>query len=525
MRFPIRTFGFLSMSALAVSARADMQLGMNTGTTVDWLQSHQTLSVDFRIGQPGAGYNPGGSYTGAFVPIVTGPTGFYSQAKNYPNGQYTIQLNAPNPAAVSVAVGGMFNGLSNVQISGNTYQATFNMSHDGGNILAGAGEIDLNTNGANPVTNFKVLQSGGLANPGGLTPDFAAQFNKFAGGRYMNNAGINNNTSPMTASDLMPSGQNLSNVGPNAYNPGNSYIDQVKWTNANPNAKTMFVNIPFNADPSYIKAVANVVKGVKAGVDIKWEYGNEPWNFAFAHTGWLYGQSQSDNTHSFVNSDTYGRTGEEYGIKSVQMMQAVDSVIPNSKGFLNSQGANQWYVDQAKNAINRNFGNGSVQQYFGSQGISYYPTDNLTSDPHTPQGLYNAVIADIARQHQYLANDIADAHASGLKEYIYETSVNGFLTQSGITAPEMDAWLASPLSGQATTAMLNDMNSQLKQAGEGAMWFTQSGDYWGGQLDPLSAPSQVTLALNSFVATPEPATLSFFGLVSVGLLARRRKTV
>jgi hypothetical protein len=209
------------------------------------------------------------------------------------------------------------------------------------------------------------------------------------------------------------------------------------------------------------------------------------------------------------------------------MMQQVQAVIPTARGFLNSQGANQWFVDQAKNAINRNFGAGSVQKYFGWQGISYYPTDNLTAYPGSTQGLYNAVMADINRQHGYLAADVADAHASGLKEFIYEASVDGMLTQSGITAAQMDAWLADPLSGAATTAMLNDIQSQLTQSGEGMMWFTLGSDYWGGQLDIMGPQSQVTKALFAkadamAVTAPEPNLAAGLLVVWLAVLLLRR---
>lgn len=500
MRFPIVILA--SVLLWTTPALAGMIFGANTPTPVDYLAAHMTNSVNFRVGAYQAGYNPGGSWTGTQVPVITGPTGFWSTAVNYPNANgYTIQFHAPNPAAVGVTVGGMFNGLSNVQISGNTYSATFNLFHDGGNIKAGGGEIDLNTNAANPVTGFRVIAPGGLANPGGLTPDAAAVLNRFGGFRTMNQSNINFNNAAITAADLLPSGQNLQTFG-------TSLVDQVAMVNANPNAKQFVVNVPANADKSYTQGAANIVKGVKPGVTVLWELSNEPWNALFPTYSQLYNKSLTDAAHTFANNDSFGRSAEMYGIKSVEMMQWVQEVTPNARAFLSSQGANVWYDQQAINAINRNYP-GQLHQYVGALGPSDYPSDNLDHNPGNVDGLITAVQADMARQHGYMADNATLAHTNGLNAVAYEVSIMGFLTKSGVSASLVDQFLADPRSGQLTTQMLTDLAAQFNRPGDAAFWFTEpGGDYWGGTPDPFAPHTEVQKAVLAFADAknvPEPA--------------------
>lgn len=523
----MRTRIIISALLLTFSFAAHAQVyGVNTGTPVDYLQVYQTDSINFRIGQYGAGYNPGGTWNQSSNPIFTGQVGLWSNAVNYPNASgYKVQFTAPNPGAVNLQIGGIFNNLTNIQVNGNTYTANMTVFHDGGNIKAGGGGININgASAAFPISNFRVLRPGGT--PQGLTPEFANLFNQYAGARYMNGSFVNNNTRPLSASDIPPAGQNLSGGGVGDF--GDSIHDQIAWTNQQPKAKTMFVNIPWNADASYITATANAVKNeLKPGVQVMWEYGNEPWNFAFAHAGWLLQQGQADSAHSYVNGDNFGRTGEAYGIKSAQMMQTVRTVIPTAKGFLNSQGANQWFVDQAKNAINRNFGNGAVANLYGWQGISFYPADNAGA-LGSATAIFQAGENDLVRQKQYLANDIADAHASGLNEFIYETSPNGYLTSGQTPASVVDAFRADPRSGQLTTDMMNTINSLLGP-NDGAMVFTVSGDYWPTQLDTLLPPEYEQQAMSAFLAThtaavvPEPAALGLLGILGTLLMHRKRR--
>ena len=83
------------------------------------------------------------------------------------------------------------------------------------------------------------------------------------------------------STDLLPSGQNL---GTN----GNSYDDILKWSNQQANLKKVWINIPVNADDSFVKSVADkFAANLAAGKQVVVEYGNENWNFAFSHPHWM----------------------------------------------------------------------------------------------------------------------------------------------------------------------------------------------------------------------------------------------
>src|SRR5437868_6002904 len=127
--------------AAVTGLRAQAQIfGTNTGTFVYWLPSYGMDQLPLNIGQYGQGYNAitAGTVSGGEASTIVGNVGFYAQAENYASGPgYTVTFTAPNPAAINLSVNGMFSGLSNVQVSGNKYTATFTINHDGGNLLAG----------------------------------------------------------------------------------------------------------------------------------------------------------------------------------------------------------------------------------------------------------------------------------------------------------------------------------------------------------------------------------------------------
>jgi hypothetical protein len=508
--------------------------GTGTGTFVDWLPTFAVDSVPFRYpGAYGAGYNDAaaGAVSG-YNPIITGNVGMWSSAQNYFDGAgYKIEFDAPSAAAINVRLGGMFNTLTNVTVSGTHYTGYFTMAHDGGNPLAGGGEVDLaGASAVNPITNFTVTRPGG--NKGSLTSSFQSYLNNYQAVRWMNNNNINNNLGVMSAKDMLPSGQNL---GTN----GNSYDDIINWSNAQPNLKKVWINIPTNADDSFVKAVADKFRDKLApGKQVVVEYSNEPWNFAFTHPGQIYQKAQTDNR--LIYGDTYSRTGEEYGLQSARVMQIFQQEFGAQKdrvqGFLNSQGANQWFVDKAKEAVNRVYGAGTVSKLFYYQGISFYPGDNLSGAASVDQ-LVSSLYTDLTRQKGYLQNDVNDAGRDGLHEAIYEWGMNGYLTQGGVPASVFTAFRNDPKSKQWVIDEYNAIKSIIgNDPNSMAMEFTVLGDYWSAQLNPFGPKDQEQLGIEALAAAnntgipvvgggnpvPEPASLAALATLGV-LLARRPK--
>lgn len=528
---------FAVLSLAAIPAHAQL-FGTNTGTFVDYLQSYGPDSVPLRYpGQFQQGFNPAPSgVVSGYAPVITGNTGIYSNAANYPNATgYTLQFNAPNPAAISATINGMFKNLSNVQINGTQYTATFTLQHDRGDLLAGGGEIDLaGASTSNPITNLAVIRPGGTL--GGLTPSYQSYLNNYNAVRWMNNNNINNNNGVVNASDLLPSGQNISNNG-------NSYTDIINWSNQQANLQKVWVNIPTNATNAFIKSVADqFATQLNPGKQVIFEYGNENWNFAFQHPGLVVlPKGRSD---SRVNqSDNFTVTAQESGLQSANMMQIVKAEFTakgadanRAQGFLGSQGANQYFVDQSKAAITRVYGASAITQLFKYQGISFYPADNLTSAGSVDQ-ILSAVYSDLNRQTGYLAKDKADAAASGLSEAIYEWSPNGYLTAGGVPAAVVNAFRNDPRAKKWTIDEWNAIKSILGP-NDMAMEFSILGDGWSAQINPLLAHEPEQQAIDQISAglsvgsgtpivggtlAPEPTCLSLMGLVATGLLARRRK--
>lgn len=516
-------------AAIVLSFPAQAQLfGTNTPTFAYWLPSYGMDQLPMNLGAYGQGYadvTPG-TVQGTQVPKLVGNVGFWTFAQNYQSGPgYKIEFDAPNPGAVNATVGGMFNGLTNVQRSGSHYSATFTINHDGGNVLAGGGEVDLaGASAANPVTNFRVTRPGGTV--GSFTPTFQSYLNNYQAIRWMGDSNVNNNNNPLTAADVLPSGQNISTFG-------NSPDDIIRQANAQPNLKKVWINIPANADDSYIKAVAaKFATGLNPDKQVVVEYSNENWNFAFTHPGLtVYAKAQADPR--VTAGDTYTAVAQESGLQSARVMQLFKSTFtangkdPNrAQGFLGSQGANQWFVDQGKLTIDRVFGPGTVDKLFDYQGISFYPADNLAGASSVDQ-LVSALYTDLNRQKQYLQNDKLSAGRDGLHEAVYEWGMNGYLTQGGVPQAVWQAFRDDPRSKQWVIDEYNTMKGVL-DAGDLAMEFTVLGDGWGPQVNPLAPPEfeqqgiVVLSAQNTQAVTPEPAALSLFILAGAGLLARRR---
>ena len=539
MRHKPTLFVVLSLASVPASAQV---FGTNTGTFIDYFQSFPTDSVPLRY--PGIyqqAYNPAPTSTvSGFAPVITGNAGLYSNALNYPNGAgYTLQFTAPNPAAIATSLSGIFQNLTNVKVVGNQYTANFTMAHDGGNLLAGGGEIDLaGASNANPISNIAVVRPGGTL--GGLTLSYQGYLKNYQAVRWMNNNNINNNNGAMSAANLLPSGQNISNNG-------NSYTDIINWSNQQTNLQKVWVNIPVNADTSFIKAVADqVATQLSPTKQVIFEYGNENWNFSFSHPGvTILPKGKADPR--VIAGDDFTRTAQEAGLLSAAMMQTIKSeytakgVDPNrAQGFIGSQGANQYFVDQEKAAINRVYGAGTVAKLYSYQGISFYPDDNLTTNPGSVDALLNTLYADLPRQKQYLANDKADAAASGLAEAVYEWSPNGFLTAGAVPASLVNAFRADPRAKQWTLDEYNAIKSMLSST-DMAMEFSVLGDGWSTQINPLLPAEPEQQAIQQIAAglvtvgggpnpivgggapVPEPASLGLIGLATTALMARRRK--
>jgi hypothetical protein len=525
-RTPLSIAAALLLSlTTARSSRAQL-LGTNTGTFVDWLQTYAVDSVPFRYpGLYGSGFNPApaGVVSGASVPIITGPVGLYSSIMNYPDGSgYRIEFDAPNPAAIQLKLGGDFTQLTNFNISGNHYSAEVTLTHPDGNQLVGGGEVDLSgATASNPVTNFHMVIPGGTAN--GLTPTFQSYLNNYQAVRWMNNNNINFNTTHMTAADLVPSGQNIGTAG-------NSYDDIISWANAQPNLQKVWINIPVNVDDSFVSAVgAKFAAGLAPGKQVIVEYGNELWNGGFSQSQWVLSQAKTDPR--VTAHDDYTMTAQESGLLSAHVQQVFQSQFADKSrvaGFIGSQGAGTWFVDNEKSSIAKYYGAAAITSLYKYQGISYYPGDNLQSATDV-DSLVSALYADMSRQNGYLAADKADASASGLGEAVYEWGPNGYLTQGGVPTDVINAFRADPRSMQWVFDEWNAIKSALGP-NDLAMEFTVLGDYWSVQINPFDGHEPEQQAIDAIAngtapvagtLTPEPATLGL--LAGAMLLLRRRR--
>jgi hypothetical protein len=522
----------LSVTALlllfAPAARAQL-LGTNTGTFVDWLQTYAVDSVPFRYpGLYGSGFKPApaGVVSGTSVPIITGPVGLYSSIMNYPDGSgYRIEFDAPNPAAIQVKIGGNFTQLTNFNISGHHFSAEVTLTHPDGNQLVGGGEVDLSgASASNPITNFHMVRPGGTAN--GLTPMFQSYLNNYQAVRWMNNNNINFNAAHMTTGDLVPTGQNIGTSG-------NSYDDIISWANAQPNLQKVWINIPVNVDDGFVSAVgAKFAAGLAPGKQVIVEYGNELWNGGFSQSQWVLSQAKNDSR--VTAHDDYTKTAQEAGLLSAHVQQVFQAQFADKSrvaGFLGSQGAGTWFVDNEKNLISKYYGGaGAVTSLYKYQGISYYPGDNLQGVTDV-DGLVSALYADLARQNNYLATDKADAAASGLAEAVYEWGPNGYLTLGGIPTDIIDAFRADPRAMQWVFDEWNAIKSALGPD-DLAMEFTVLGDYWSVQINPFAGHEPEQQAIDAIangtapaagsVLTPEPASLTTIALAGATLLLRRR---
>lgn len=509
---------------VAPMARGQL-FGTNTGTFAYWLPSYGMDQLPMNLGAYGQGYTDpmSGTVQGTQVPKIVGNVGFWTFAQNYASAPgYKIEFDAPAPAAITARVGGMFNSLTNVQVSGTHYSATFTIAHDGGNVLAGGGEVDLSgASAANPITNFRVTRPGGTV--GGITPTYQSYLNNYAAVRWMNNNNVNNNANVVTAADLLPAGQNLSTFG-------NSMDDIIRSANAQPTLKKVWINIPVNADDSYIRGVADKFRdGLAPGKEVIVESNNEPWNFAFTHPGAIYQRSQNDPR--VTAGDTYTRVAQEQGMLTAHMMELFGQeygAAGKSRygGFLNSQGANQWFVDQEKAQIKAVYGPAALTSLnIKYQGISFYPGDGLSGASSVDQ-LVSALYADLNRQKGYLAADKASATRDGLDEAVYEWGPNGYLTQGGVPQAVWQAFRDDPRSYQWTLDEYAAIKSIL-DAGDLAMEFTVLGDGWGPQINPLAPPEFEQRAIAKLsaenVGVPEPAAgcALLLALAAWGLTRRR----
>lgn len=515
----------LAACVLCLPVKAQL-FGTNTGTFVDYLYSAADQSVNFRVpGQVGAGYNP--LYTGSPNVVMTQNYGLWSTASNYANGVYQISFDAPNPAAVNVAVGGMFNGLSNVQVSGTHYTANFNLFHDGGNLLAGGGEVDLSAgvSAANPVSNFAVTPLG--TNKRDLTPLFTGYAGKYQAVRWMNNSNINNVTADLTAKDLLPPGQNLGTFG-------NSYADQARWTGQIPNDSMLWTNIPVGADASFAKGMADqIAANLPAGKKVRIEYGNEQFNFIFTHIGKVYSLAQADPRVPKI--DTFTMVAMESGLRLMdlgaafrQEWQADGRSLNDIDLFVGGQGANTYFANTAVETVKANHGGTLAGTGIKSRGISFYPGDNL-SGVGSVNDLVTALYADLPRQEQYLRDEVAAAKSEGLTPGIYEWGMNGYLTKGGVPLSVINAFRADPRSQKwvadewgAISAILGPVPDSF------AMEFTANGDYWTPQIDPRAPhePEQVAIdQISSGILVPEPSAIFPMLVLLLVFGVRRRRSI
>jgi MYXO-CTERM domain-containing protein len=502
----------------AAGARAQAVFGTNSGTFAYWLPTDAMTDLPFNAwGSTSAPWTPDTAIT---LPngSIDGDGGVYTQADNYPSGTYVVSFTSPSP--VTISAGGDFSGISNVQRSGTLETMTVTLNHDNGNILAGSSWLTTSgVTSSNPVSNFQVYQQG--TTPASTTPAFQGLLNNYQAVRYMNNLNINNNTTLMTSNSIVPSGSNMGS---------NSYADIVKWSNAQSNLKDVMIEIPVNADSTYIASVAKTMSSLVSGKQVIVEYGNEDWNYTFTQAGWLQTQGAADSR--VTASDDFTRNAQEAGLRAAAMMQTFDANYTGKAsvaGFLGSQGSNTYYVDQEKSAISRVYGAGAVDSLFKYQGISFYPGDGL-SGASSESALYSALESDLTRQTNNLTADVADAKASGLSEAVYEWSPNGYLTLGGVSASVIAAFRASADSKQLTLDTWNAIKNNIGANGI-AFDFDVTGDGWSTQENSLAATEEEQLAVDQIAAgnltvgsqTPEPACLSMLGLGGLALLRRRRK--
>ena len=263
---------------LGASVHAQTVFGTNTGTFADWLGTYALTNVPLR---------QWGTY-----------------AVNYPAGTYVISFNSPLP--VTITTTGMLGPVSNVARNGTleTMDATLTPNT---NPNAYAAITTSGVSAGNPLSNFQVVQSGQTG--GQFTPTFNSYMIAYQAVRWMDNLHINNNTSLQTSASLVPSGSNLGS---------NSYQDIVNWTNAQSNLKDVMIEIPANADSTFVAAVAKTMSGLRPGVKCIVELSNETWDYSFSQAGWMQVQGASD---SRVNlSDDFGKNAQEAGLRAAAMM-------------------------------------------------------------------------------------------------------------------------------------------------------------------------------------------------------------
>ncbi len=508
------------LGAFASGAGAQTVFGTNGGTFADYLPANGLNAIPFRGWATPGKFDPNPALIGANGSLIA-DGGSVTYAQNYASGTYTIQFDSPQP--VNITTAGIIGAPNNVQRSGNHTTMTVKLTHDNGDPLAGIGWfITSGVNGGNPLSNFTMSAQG--TNPSDFTPTFNQYATKYQAIRWMNNLNVNNNVAPMSASSLLPSGSNFG---------ANSYDDVIKWANAQSNLKSVMINIPVNADSSFVAAVAKKFNALAAGKQVVVEYGNEDWNFGFSHTGWLLGQARSD---ARVNAgDDFGKLGQEVGLRTADMMNTFLANSTNTSrvaGFLGSQGSNTYFVDQAKSAISRVYGASTIARDFKYQGISFYPGDGL-SGAATVDDLYNKLEADLTRLKSFLVADRNDANASGLSELVYEWSPNGYLTLGGVSPAVINAFRADPRSKQLTLDTWNAINSNIGANGM-AFSFDITGDGWSTQINPALPAEYEQQAINQISASlsvgtgvtapiPEPASLGLALMFGAGWLARRRR--
>jgi hypothetical protein len=509
----------LALASLFGVAGAEAQVfGTNAGTFAYWMPTDAMTDLPMNgWGSTSTPWTPNTAILGNNGSIV-GDGGVFSNAQNYASGTYTVSFNSPSP--ITISAGGDFSNITNVQRTGTLETMNVTLTHDGGNVLAGSEWLTTSgVSASNPLTNIQIYQASQTG--GNLTPTFQNMLNNYQAVRWMNNLNINNNTAPMTSSSITPSGYNMGS---------NSYADIVKWSNAQANLKDVMIEIPVNADSTFVASVAKTMSSLSAGKTVIVEYGNEDWNYTFTQAGWLATQANSDSR--VTATDAFGKGAQETGLRAAAVMQTFDANFTGKAsvaGFLGSQGSNTYFVDQEKAAITKTYGASAVDSLFKYQGISFYPGDGL-SGASTESGLYSALESDLTRLTNNLKADVSDAKGSGLSEAVYEWSPNGYLTLGGVSQAVVDAFRASPDSKQLTLDTWNAIKNNLGSNGI-AFDFDVTGDGWSTQINPAGATEQEQLAVDQIAAgnlsvgasTPEPTSLGLLGLGGLALLRRRRK--
>lgn len=504
---------FAALTSLLVTMRGDAQVlfGTNSGTFADYLQATGMEAVPLRsFGTAASPFGPDTSVRGNNGSLVK-DFGTVTYAMNYPSGTYLLQYTSPSPVTMNWS--GFFTPGA-VTRTGTLTTQIVAMTHDNGNLKAGMGWFTSGgVSASNPVSNLTLSLQGKVAS--NLAAPFSNMMNGYNGVRWMNNLEINNNVAVRTAADLVPSGFNAGQ---------NSYADIVTWTNQRASQRAVMINIPIHADSSFIAGIAKTMSGLVAGKQLIVEYGNEDWNYGFTQGGTLSNDGTADSR--VTAADGFGKGAQETGLRAAAMMQTFRANYTGPatlSGFLGSQGANQYFVDQSKQAIKNVYGAAFFAQNFQYQGISVYPGDGITG-ASSKQDLYNQLEADLTRQTTYLKNDVADAAKDGLKELVYEWSPNGYLTRGGVSQSIIDAFRADPISKQLTLDTWAAISGNIGGGGI-AFDFDITGDGWSTQIDPLGAHEQEQLAIDSIAAAlPEPSGL--VAGVTVGLaavLSRRRR--